>query len=104
MAKTLEEDTPWNNYVGMAPSEVGDAVVVTAGGFLVPGHSSIPLPPRTTFDVVPGHSTGSIDLFDATTPSHAIRTQVSTDKKGWFYHKIVWNGEILVPVVRLSIC
>jgi len=91
LAKTLEEDTPWNNYVGMAPSEVGDAVVVTAGGFLVPGHS-----------------TGSIDLFDATTPSHAIRTQVSTDKKGWFYHKIVWNdmdgdGKLDIVAARATV-
>lgn len=57
----------------MAPKEIGQAVVATAGGFLVPGRS-----------------TGTITLFDASDLAEIKATQVSTDKKGWFYHKIVW--------------
>jgi len=71
---TIEEKTVWTNYIGMAPKQFGNAVVATAGGFLVPGHS-----------------TGTIDLWDVSNPSEAKRLQVSTDKKGWFYHKIVFH-------------
>ena len=69
----------------MAPDEIGPHVVATAGGFLVPGKQ-----------------TGTIDLFDMSDPKAPVQTQVSTDKKGWFYHKIVWydmNGDGKLDIV-----
>ena len=89
--KTLEEETKWTNFIGMAPKEIGPNIVVTAGGFLVPGHQ-----------------TGTIDLWDATNPGSPIHHQVSTDKSGWFYHKIVWHdmdqdGKLDIVAARATV-
>ena len=86
----LEDTTKWTNYIGMAPMEIGDSVVATAGGFLVPGHG-----------------TGTINLFDVSDPSAPKNTQVSTDKKNWFYHKIVWfdvdgDGKLDIVAARAT--
>ena len=60
--ETLEDATVWTNYIGMAPKQIGPAVVATAGGFLVPGKQ-----------------TGSIDLFDVLSrPSIRRHTYVHT--------------------------
>lgn len=83
--ETIEDSTTWTNYIGIAPKEIGTAVVATAGGFLVPGHG-----------------TGTINLFDVSDPNSPVGTQVSTDKKNWFYHKIVWydvDGDGLLDIV-----
>jgi hypothetical protein len=72
----IEGSEKWTNYIGMAPTELGPSVVVTAGGFLVP---------------VGGISTGRVCLFDVSDPANPVATQVSTDKAGWFYHKVVWH-------------
>jgi len=72
----IESSEKWTNYIGMAPSALGPGLVVTAGGFLIP---------------VGGISTGRVCIFDVSgDPAKPIETQVSTDKKGWFYHKVVW--------------
>jgi len=79
---TLDADSGWTNYVDVVPDgalpgepSATSTVIATAGGFLVPGHS-----------------TGSIVLSvlqpPLSTPNH---TKISTDKRGWFYHKIVWH-------------
>jgi len=81
----ITEDLLWTNYIDAAPAEIGAHVVATAGGFLVPGRQ-----------------TGTIDLFDMSDPSTPIQTKVSTDKKGWFYHKLVWydmNGDGKLDIV-----
>ena len=74
--RQIEGSEKWTNYIGMAPTSVGPSLVVTAGGFLVP---------------IGGISTGRVCLFDIVEPASPIMTQVSTDKKGWFYHKVVWH-------------
>jgi hypothetical protein len=77
---TLEDEVKWTNYVGMVPKDAvpgstGGNFVLTAGGFLVPGHT-----------------TGSIDLWGlGNDPSKATRTKLSADKKDWFYHKAIWH-------------
>lgn len=72
----IEKSEVWTNWIDMAPESVAKNTVLTAGGFLVP---------------IGPISTGKIALFDVTDPSKPIRTQISTDKKGWFYHKVVWH-------------
>ncbi len=74
---TLEAVTGWTNYAELVPTgalPVNSSVVATAGGFLVPGHQ-----------------TGSIDLFHVTAPNNVSHMKISTDKSGFFYHKIVWH-------------
>ena len=69
----LEDSAVWSNEIEMvAPSTIPGlpSSALTAGGFLVPGKS-----------------TGSIDLWDVSVRP-AQRTQLSTDKKGWFYHHL----------------
>lgn len=83
----LETKTVWTNYVDLAPQKAfgTNTVVVTAGGFLVPGQG-----------------TGTIDMWEVSDPGHPRRTKISNDKEGWFYHKIVWhdvNGDGLLDVV-----
>ena len=72
-AAVIESSEHWSNFIGTAPSELGHNLVVLAGGFLVP---------------VGSISTGTVCIFDVTDPKGVIRTQISTDKKGWFYHKV----------------
>ena len=88
----------------MAPASVGANLVLIAGGFLVcalPSGKS--LSPSCCLQVPVGSiSTGTICLFDVTDPEKPVRTQISTDKKGWFYHKVVWydvNGDGKLDVV-----
>lgn len=74
--RTLETDTKWTNYVGMAPLDAipgHPSVVATAGGFLVPGQGL-----------------GTVDLFDVSEHLGFTHHKVSTDKQGWFYHKLIW--------------
>eukprot|EP00900_Chrysochromulina_parva_P008064 jgi/Chrpa1/17259/Chrysochromulina_OHIO_Genome00004509-RA len=76
---TLESMTGWTNYAelvpeGALPVSASSRIVATAGGFLVPGHQ-----------------TGSIDLFHVTAPNNVSHAKISTDKEGFFYHKIVWH-------------
>jgi hypothetical protein len=66
-------------------------IVLTAGGFLVPGDA-----------------TGSIDLFDAADPARPLHAKVSTDKKNWFYHKAVWadidgDGRLDILAARATV-
>jgi len=73
----VEDNTLWPNMVTMLPTdEFGQPSLLVAGGFLVPGKT-----------------TGSIDvfLFDSasTTPTQHIK--LSTDKKDFFYHKAVMH-------------
>ena len=71
----LEDTSVWSNQIAMVPSGAVrgcDKCVLTAGGFLVPGKS-----------------TGRIELYDVselTSGAAPRRIQISTDKKGWFYH------------------
>lgn len=77
----IESSEKWSNWIEMAPSSVGPNLVVIAGGFLIP---------------VAGINTGTVCLFDVSDPANVIKTKISTDKSGWFYHKVVWfdmNGD-----------
>jgi len=83
----IEKSQKWTNYIGMAPESVGKNLVLTAGGFLIP---------------IGGISTGKVCLFDVTDPKNVIKTTVSTDKKGWFYHQATWhdmNGDGRLDIV-----
>ena len=83
----IENNQKWTNYIGMAPTELGASLVVTAGGFLVP---------------VGGISTGKVCIFDVSDSSNVIQTQISTDKDGWFYHEVQWhdmNGDGRLDIV-----
>ena len=92
----LDTNLGWTNYAdlvpdGALPDMQGETVVATAGGFLVPGHQ-----------------TGSIELFHMSGLATANRTKISTDKKSFFYHKLVWHdcngdGRLDVMAARANV-
>lgn len=67
----------WPNEVKKAPAEIfGPGFYSSAGGFLVPGKQ-----------------TGAITVFN---PDKNVFAEISTPKKGFFYHRILWmdiNGD-----------
>ena len=76
---TLDSDAKWPNQAEFVPA--GRAAQLPGPGVLVAGG----------FFVSPGKSTGAVSLLDLSTlPSHPRKMQLSTDKKGFFYHDAQW--------------
>ena len=81
--QVVEASTGWTNFAELAPLEAFasvQTVLATASGFLVPGRST------GSVDLFVIDGADSIDVF-----RHANRTKVSTDRAGWFYHKLAWH-------------
>ena len=76
---TLDSDAKWPNQAEFVPA--GRAAQLPGPGVLVAGG----------FFVSPSKSTGAVSLLDLSTlPSHPRKMQLSTDKKGFFYHDAQW--------------